>query len=106
VIHFPDYTTDELLRIIDTLGEKGGYRLDPGARARARIWLDSITRDKGFGNGRTARNLFEHAVSTQAMRLAPVDAPTDDQLTVLIADDIPVPGEGPLTVVRPATGTV
>jgi len=106
VIHFPDYTTDELLRIIDTLGEKGGYRLDPGARARARIWLDSITRDKGFGNGRTARNLFEHAVSTQAMRLAPVDAPTDDQLTILIADDIPVPGEGPLTVIRPATGTV
>jgi hypothetical protein len=106
VIHFPDYTTDELLRIIDTLGEKGGYKLDPGARARARIWLDSITRDKGFGNGRTARNLFEHAVSTQAMRLAPVDAPTDDQLTILIADDIPVPGEGPLTVVRPATGNV
>ena len=34
VIHFPDYTTDELLAIIDTLGEKGGYRLDPGARAR------------------------------------------------------------------------
>src|SRR3546814_16190231 len=37
VIHFPDYTTDELLAIIDSMGEKGGYRLDPGARARARI---------------------------------------------------------------------
>ncbi len=53
-IHFPDYTTDELLLIMDTLGEKGGYHLDPGARARARIWLDAIKRDKGFGNGRTA----------------------------------------------------
>ena len=106
VIHFPDYTTDELLRILDSLGDKGGYRLDPGARARARIWLDSITRDKGFGNGRTARNLFEHAVSTQAMRLAPVDPPTDEQLTTLVADDIPPPGEGPLTVVRRAAGTV
>lgn len=106
VIHFPDYTTDELLRIMDSLGDKGGYHLDPGARARARVWLDSITRDKGFGNGRTARNMFEHAVSTQAMRLAPIDAPTDDQLTTLVADDIPVPGDGPLTVVRPATGTV
>ena len=100
VIHFPDYTTDELLAIIDTLAEKAGYRLDPGAQARARIWLDSITRDKGFGNGRTARNLFEYAVSTQATRLAPVDAPTDEQLTVLVAEDIPTPGEGPLTVVR------
>ena len=55
----------------------------------------------GFGNGRTTRNLFEHAVSTQATRLAPVDHPSDEQLTVLVADDIPVPGEGPLTVVRP-----
>ena len=106
VIHFPDYTTDELLAIIDSLADKGGYRLDPGARARARIWLDSITRDKGFGNGRTARNLFEHAVSTQATRLAP------DRLAHRraahrrsMADDIPAPGEGPLTVVRPA-GTV
>jgi predicted AAA+ superfamily ATPase len=100
VIHFPDYTTDELLRIIDGFAEDGGYELDPGARARARIWLDSIERDKGFGNGRTARNLFEHAISMQATRLAPVDHPTDEQLTMLTADDVPVPGEGPLTVVR------
>jgi hypothetical protein len=106
VIHFPDYTTDELLQILDSFCDKGGYRLDPGAQARARIWLDSITRDKGFGNGRTARNLFEHAVSTQAMRLAPVDAPTDEQLTVLVADDVPPPGQGPLTVVRGSTDTV
>jgi hypothetical protein len=101
VVHFPDYTTDELLQILDGLAEKGGYRLDAGARARARIWLDSIPRDKGFGNGRTTRNLFEHAVSTQATRLAPVDHPSDEQLTVLVADDIPVPGQGPLTMVRP-----
>ncbi len=104
VIHFPDYSTDELLEILDGFADKSGYRLDPGARARARIWLDSIERDRGFGNGRTARNLFEHAISTQATRLAPVDHPTDEQLTVLVADDIPVPGEGPLTVVRRASG--
>lgn len=106
VIHFPDYSTDELLQIMDALCQKGGYQLDPAARARARTWLDSITRDKGFGNGRTARNLFEHAVSTQAMRLAPIDAPSDAELTSLLAEDIPLPGEGPLTVVRPPAGTV
>ena len=105
-IHFPDYSTDELLQVMDTLGEKGGYQLDPGARAKARIWLDSITRDKGFGNGRTARNLFEYAVSTQAMRLGPIDSPSDDELVTLVADDIPVPGTGPLTVARTPTGTV
>ena len=41
----------------------------------------------------------------QATRLAPVESPTDEQLTVLVADDIPIPGEGPLTIVRPV-GTV
>ena len=106
VIHFPDYSTDELLQIMDTLCEKGGYRLDAGARARARTWLDSIARDKGFGNGRTARNLFEHAVSTQAMRLGPIDTPSDAELTTLVAEDLPLPGQGPLTVVRPPAGTV
>jgi len=106
VIHFPDYTTDELLAIMDTLGDKGGYRFDPGARDAARAWLDSIVRDKGFGNGRTVRNLFEHAVSTQAMRLGPVESPTDAELTTLLPEDFPAPGQGPLTVVRPATGTV
>ena len=106
VIFFPDYTTDELLAIMDILGEKGGYTLDPGARARARIWLDSAPRDKGFGNGRTARNLFEHAVATQATRLVDQEHHSDDQLTTLVADDIPMPGTGPVTVVRPAIGTV
>ena len=106
VIHFPDYTTDELLQILDGLGARGGYRMDDPARARARTWLDSITRDKGFGNGRTARNLFEAAVSAQATRLAPVASPTDEQLTLILADDIPAPGEGPVTVPKPPTDNV
>lgn len=105
VIHFADYTTDELLRIIDQLGERGGYELDAGGRAKARLWLDAVPRDKGFGNGRTARNLFEHAVATQATRLVTVDQPSDAQLTMLTADDLPAPGTGPVTVTRPRIGT-
>ena len=100
VIHFPDYTTDELLRIIDLQGDKAGYHLDPGARARARIWLDAVPRDRGFGNGRTARNLFEHAIATHATRLAEVEHPTDQQLTTLVADDVPMPGHGAVTTPR------
>jgi Cdc6-like AAA superfamily ATPase len=105
-IHFPDYSTDELLAIIDSIAEHGGYRLDDGARTAARRWLDAVPRDRGFGNGRTARNLFEHAVATQATRLAAVDQPTDAQLTDLLAEDIPAPGEGPITTARPSLGTV
>lgn len=102
VIHFPDYTTVELLAIIDALGDKGGYRLDESARAAATAWLDAVPRDRGFGNGRTARNLFEHAVATQATRLVAVEEPSDEQLTTLTAQDIPAPGTGPVTVTRPA----
>jgi hypothetical protein len=104
-IHFPDYSTDELLEILDDIADRGGYRLAADAREAARAWLDAIARDKGFGNGRTVRNLFEHTVATQATRLAPVDAPTDEQLALLEAVDLPAPGEGPLTTTRRPVGS-
>jgi hypothetical protein len=94
-IHFPDYDDDELLSIVESLGRKGRYDLDDGGRAAARRWLAAQPRERGFGNGRLARNLFEQAVANQATRLVGVDAPTDQQLTTLTAEDIPTPdGEG------------
>ena len=45
-------------------------------------------RTRGFGNARFVRNVFEQAVSLQAMRLATVEQPTDDELTKLVAADI------------------
>ncbi len=92
VIDFPDYSTDELIAIFDGLGERGGYHLDGAGRAKVRAWFDATPRDKGFGNGRTARNLFEEAVAAQATRLVSVASPSDAQLTTLVAEDIPVVG--------------
>jgi Cdc6-like AAA superfamily ATPase len=90
-IHFPDYSDDELLAILESLGEKGRYHLDDPARAAVRAWLAAQPRDRGFGNGRLARNLFESAIANQATRLVALDHPTDEQLTTLIAADIPTP---------------
>ena len=45
--------------------------------------------DKGFGNGRVARNLFEAAVARHASRVVTLESPTDDDLTTLMAHDIP-----------------
>jgi AAA+ superfamily predicted ATPase len=91
-IHFPDYSNEELLTIVESLGQEGRYHLDEPARAVVRAWLAAQPRDRGFGNGRLARNLFESAVANQASRLVAIDGPTDDQLTTLTAADIPTPG--------------
>jgi len=88
-ITFPDYTSDELVAIVEQMAEGGRYRLTDGARRHVRELLDALDRGKGFGNGRLARNLFEQILAQQALRLLRRDAPTDDELTTLTADDIP-----------------
>jgi hypothetical protein len=60
-----------------------------------RAWLAAQPRDRGFGNGRLARNLFEAAVANQATRLVALPDPTDEQLTTLTAEDVPAPGAEP-----------
>ncbi len=92
-ITFPDYSDEELMLIFTGLGEKGGYHCDEGAAAAVKAWFAAQTRDKGFGNGRVARNLFEFCVARQASRVVAIEAPTDAQLTTLTADDVPDPGD-------------
>ena len=87
-IAFPDYSNDELWAIFKGLGDKGGYRCDSDAEAKVRTWLANQRRDKGFGNARLARNLFEDAVARQASRIVALDSPTDVDLTTLTAADI------------------
>lgn len=94
-IFFPDYTADELWSIFVSIGETAGYHPDEAAEVKVRIWFDSVPRDKGFGNGRLARNLFEDAVARQAGRVIALTDPTDEQLTSLTDADIAGSGEGP-----------
>jgi Cdc6-like AAA superfamily ATPase len=87
-ITFPDYTDDELIAIFKRLGEKNRYSPTDDAVAAVRTILKAQARDKGFGNARFMRNLFERAVSNQAGRIVGVEKPTDEQLTTLEAADI------------------
>jgi hypothetical protein len=88
-IHFPDYTTEELVAIFESMSGNNGYRLDePGALRLAEL-IHSEPRTRGFGNARFVRNVFESAVSHQAERLSSVEHPTDDQLQTLTAADLP-----------------
>ncbi|MFP5308964.1 MAG: AAA family ATPase [Actinomycetes bacterium] len=91
-IHFPDYSTDELVAIFRLRADAAGYRLTDDAADAVRAHLDALPRDKGFGNGRAARNLFEEAVARQASRIVELEEPTDDQLATLEAVDVPAAG--------------
>jgi adenylate kinase family enzyme len=88
-IEFPDYRTEELVAIFDSTATRSGYRCDDAAAAAVFAWLDAQPRGKGFGNGRTARNLFEASIARHATRVVTIAQPTDDDLTVLRGEDIP-----------------
>ena len=96
-VHFPDYTTDELVAIFRGMCEKNGYTADDVAIAAVRKRIDAIERGKGFGNGRLVRNLFEDAVARQASRVVEIDDPTDIDLVMLLPADIPDPPPLPPT---------
>jgi hypothetical protein len=88
VVHFPDYTDDELVAILQSLATSHRYELTEDATGAARVWFAAQPRGRGFGNGRLSRNLFEAAVAHHAARLLDVADPSEQQLTSLEAVDI------------------
>jgi hypothetical protein len=87
-VHFPDYTTDELVGIFEALCRANSYELTPEARDRVRAVLDAEPHGKGFGNGRLARNLFEAAMGRQASRIVELTNPSEADLCGLTGEDI------------------
>ncbi len=88
-VHFPDYTTEELIAIFEGMSGAQRYHLDESAALRLAEVIDAEPRGRGFGNARFVRNVFEAAIGRQADRLAAVADPTDEQLTTLTPADIP-----------------
>ncbi len=87
-LEFPDYTTEELVAIFELISDKQQYHLAKAARARLHDVVENEPRGRGFGNARFVRNVFEQAVSMQAVRLGDVSAPSREQLTTLETADI------------------
>ncbi|KLR62491.1 AAA+ family ATPase [Actinobacteria bacterium IMCC26207] len=93
-IEFPDYSTEELMQIVDSMGTKERYELTPEARTAFAAQLDSLPREKGFGNARVARNMFEAAVNRHASRVVKLEQPTEHDLTALVPADLGAPDLG------------
>lgn len=95
-IYFDDYTDDELLRIFDGMCEKNRYAPTEDARQALLAYVAAQPRDRGFGNARLVRNLFEAAIARHASRVVELEDVSDEALTTLEAEDIPpLPAQAP-----------
>jgi type VII secretion ATPase EccA len=69
-ITFPDYSTDELVRITDGFAAQNEYRVSAAGADELRRIFGRSERGEGFGNARYARTMFEQALNAQALRLS------------------------------------
>ena len=88
--YFDDYDGGQLMEIFRSMCGKNGYTIDEGtAKAAAEAFQAMYDdRDENFGNARDVRNVFEHAVSLQANRVALMAAPTREDLMALTVADL------------------
>ncbi|MFI8008121.1 right-handed parallel beta-helix repeat-containing protein [Streptomyces sp. NPDC086010] len=86
---FEDYTSADLVRIVEYQASRHDYWLDPDAAAALLEHFDSVARTDHFGNGRAARQTFQRMTEQHAVRVADLDGPTDEDLTVLLPTDVP-----------------
>jgi SpoVK/Ycf46/Vps4 family AAA+-type ATPase len=92
-IDFADYSSAELVTIVEGLGQIHDYQLEFETRSALHAYFTALPRDSSFGNGRTARKVFEEMVGRQAYRLADDDSASAAMLTRLLPEDLgPLPG--------------
>jgi nitrous oxidase accessory protein NosD len=85
---FADYSSEELVRIVEHHAQRHRYELTEAARSALEAHVETIPRDAMFGNGRTARQLFQAMTERQALRVAELTAPDSAQLMQLDEHDL------------------
>ncbi|MFF7580970.1 right-handed parallel beta-helix repeat-containing protein [Streptomyces sp. NPDC008061] len=88
-LRFDDYSPDELVRIVEHQAAQHEYRISEETGARLLSHFDSIQRTERFGNGRTARQVFQRMTEQHAMRVTDAADPSDEDLTLLLPADVP-----------------
>ena len=90
-LRFDDYDRDQLVRIFKTFCGKAEFKVTPAAETALASAFDALTatRDETFGNARTARNLFEAAISKQANRIVSLPRVDKEILSTIDAADVP-----------------
>ncbi|MEU9286940.1 right-handed parallel beta-helix repeat-containing protein [Streptomyces sp. NPDC048275] len=91
---FEDYDAAELVSIVEHQAEEHQYALTSAARDDLSLLFTHMPRGEGFGNGRSARQIFQEMTERQAQRVAELADPTADQLMALETQDLPQPPTG------------
>ncbi|WP_042144675.1 stage V sporulation protein K [Paucisalibacillus sp. EB02] len=90
ILEFPDYEVDELLEISRQMASDREYQLSKDAEWKLRNYLykqkNNINRN--FSNARFIRNVIEHAIRMQAVRLLYKDNISPDELILLTGNDL------------------
>lgn len=92
-ITFEDYADAELRDIFASMASRADFEPTPEALDVFARLAAAQPRTEGFGNARWARNVLDAAIARHAWRLKDVDAPTIDELRLLLPVDL-VDGEG------------
>ena len=85
--HLPDLPNADLVTVFAKFAAEGQYRLEDGVSAAVLAYFKSLKRGEGFGNARTARNLFDVARQRLASRCE-ADAANVD-MNLITVDCIP-----------------
>jgi hypothetical protein len=88
-LEFPNYSSDELVSIVDKLAAGDDYVLGPGLVDAIGEWFGQVDRTETFGNAREARRLLEGMRKAQSGRLRALGRmPDRDDLRTLVLDDL------------------
>lgn len=88
-LDFPDYTSQEMLAILELMTSKQDYELTSEAVEKCQAIFKKVSQTKNFGNGRFVRNMMEQAIMKQAVRLSELQKKkySEKELKTLCAED-------------------
>ncbi|TAL31676.1 MAG: AAA family ATPase [Alphaproteobacteria bacterium] len=90
ILHFGDYSPQEMADIYLKLAKEGQYTLNPAAQARLAQIMAEAPRLylQNFPNGRLVRNLFEDTIKYAASRVMKLQKPGKSDLTTFTETDL------------------
>lgn len=95
IIHYPDYTPDELMQIADYTAKQRGVVINEAARSFMHMKMVELyrNRDEKFGNARLMNSVVEEGKQNMALRLmqqADINALTNDDLSTITLQDVDI----------------